>query len=159
MNKLNGIEIVDLLTTESTEFMEILWTALNPEGVTGRNRNILNDPIIKSYYDDWGRADDIGFAAIKDDKMVGAVWSRVKVCVTKEFSEYPELGIGVLPDYQNKGIGTLLLKALIRTCRKKYPGIRLGVNKKATRVLSFYSKFGFIEYDTYKGSPQLQLTF
>ena len=159
MKKLNDIEIVDLLTTESAEFMEILWTALNPEGVTGRNRCILNDPIIKSYYDDWGRADDIGFAAIKDDKMVGAVWSRIKACVTNKYSEYPELGIGVLPEYQNLGIGTLLFETLIKICREKYPGLRLGVNEKATRVLSFYSKFGFIEYDKYKDSPQLQLTF
>ena len=60
-----NIKIVDLLTTESPEFMEILWTALNPEGVPGRTRSILNDPIIKPYYINWGKPDDIGFVAIK----------------------------------------------------------------------------------------------
>ena len=159
MKSLNDIEIVVLSSTKTEEFMEILWTALNPDGVTGRTRSILKDPIIRSFYEDWGKPDDIGFAAMKKSKMVGAVWSRMKECVTREFVEYPELGIGVLPEYQNMGIGSLLLKTLIETCRKKYPGLRLGVNEKAVRVLSLYNKFGFIEYNKYHGSPQLQLTF
>jgi len=159
VSKIDDVEIVELSTTESPEFMEVLWTALNPEGVTGRTRNILNDPIIKPYYEDWGQPNDIGYAAIKEGKMIGAIWSRIKSCVTMYYSEYPELGIGVLPDYQNMGTGSLLLEVLIETCRGKYPGIRLGVNEKAIRVLSFYEKFGFTEYDKYNGSPQLQLTF
>ena len=149
----NDVEIVLLLSTQTEEFMEILWTALNPDGVTGRTRRILNDPIIKLFYEDWGKPDDIGFAAIKDGKMVGAVWSRIKECVTREYAEYPELGIGVLPEYQDMGIGSLLQKTLIKTCRKKYPGLRLGVNEKAVRVLFLYHQFGFIEYDNYHGSP------
>jgi GNAT superfamily N-acetyltransferase len=159
MDKPSGIEITRLTTTQSDEFMEILWTALNPDGVTGRTRSILYDPIIKPYYEDWGYPDDIGYYASKDGKMIGAVWSRIKSCVTNEYKDYPELSIGVLPDYQNMGIGSLLLKTLIDYCQGKYPGIRLGVNAKAIRVLLFYDKFGFAEYAKYNGSPQLQLTF
>ena len=159
MKKIKGIKIVELLTTERPEFMEILWTALNPDGVTGRSRSILNDPMIKPFYKKWGKPDDIGFAAVKEGEMFGAVWCRIKECVTREYAEYPELGIGVLPEYQNMGIGSLLLKILIENCRKTYPGLRLGVNEKAVRVLSFYNTFGFIEYDNYRGSPQLKLTF
>lgn len=159
MSSTAKFKIINLLTTESQEFKEILWTALNPDGVTGRTRDILNDPIIKPYYENWGLDDDIGFAAIKDIKMVGAIWSRIKSNVTSEFSDYPELGIGVLSKFQNKGIGSILMKSLIEECRNKYPGLRLGVNEKATRVLSFYNKFGFTEYDKYNGSPQLKLTF
>ena len=159
MYKSLDVEIIDLHTTESKEFMEIFWTALNPEGVKGRTRDILNDPIIKEYYENWGLDDDIGYTAIIDGKMIGAIWSRIKSCVTKEYSNYPELGIGVLAEYQSNGIGSLLLKSLINTSSEKYPGIRLGVNEKATRVLSFYKKFGFVEYDKYNGAPQLQLTF
>jgi len=155
----NETEILPLLSTQTEEFMEILWTALNPDGVTGRTRSILGDPIIKPYYEEWGQPDDIGFAAMKEGKIVGAIWSRIKECVTREYAEYPELGLGVLPEYQNMGIGSLLLNTLIENCRKKYPGLRLGVNEKAVRVLSFYNKFGFIEYDNYRGSPQLKLTF
>ena len=159
MTIINDVEIVPLLSTQTEEFMEILWTALNPEGVTGRTRSILNDPIIKPFYEKLGKPDDIGFAAIKEGKMIGAIWSRIKECVTSEYTEYPELRIGVLPEYQNMGIGSLLMKTLIETCSNKYPGLRLGVNEKAVRVLSFYRKFGFIEYDKYHGSTQLQLTY
>ncbi len=159
MRILNDIEIVPLVSTQTEEFLEILWTALNPDGVTGRIRSILNDSVIRSYYENWGKPDDIGFAAIKEGKMIGAIWSRIKECVTKEHAEYPELGIGVLPEYQNMGIGSLLMKTLIKACQMNYPGLRLGVNEKAVRVLSFYHKFGFTEYDNYRGAPQLQLTF
>ena len=48
---------------------------------------------------------------------------------------------------------------LVGACRNKYPGLRLGVNEKAVRVLPFYHKSGFVEYDKYHGAPQLQLTF
>ena len=153
------IKIVDLHTTESPEFMKILWTVLNPDGVPGRNISILYDPIIKQYYEKWEKPHDIGFAAKKGDKMIGAIWCRVKQCVTKKFADYPELGIGVSPEYQNMGIGSSLLKTLIEGCRNNYPGLRLGVNEKAIRVLSFYHKFGFKEYDKFNGSPQLHLTF
>lgn len=159
MTIIGDIEIAPLLSTQTEEYMEILWTALNPDGVTGRARSILKDPSIRLYYEDWGKPDDIGFAAIKDGEMVGAIWSRIKGCVTREYAEYPEMGLGVLPEYQNMGIGSLLMKNIIGSCRKRYPGLRLGINGKAVRVLSFYNKFGFIEYDKYHGSPQLQLTF
>lgn len=152
-------DILKLRSTKSDEFMEILWTALNPDGVTGRTRDLLYDPMIKPYYENWGRPDDVGFAAVKDGKMVGAAWCRKKDCVTKLYQAYPELSIGVLTAYQNQGIGTQLMKTLIRACRKKYPGIRLGVNEKAVRVLSFYDTFGFSVYDHFHGSPQLQMTF
>ena len=83
MKKIKDIKIVDLITTESPEFMEILWTALNPDGVTGRTKSILNDPTIKPFYKKWGKPDDIGFAAIKEGQMIGAIWSRIKECVTR----------------------------------------------------------------------------
>ena len=145
--------------TQNPEFIEILWITLNPDGVTGRERSILNDSSIKEYYENWGQSDDLGHIAIVDGKMVGAVWSRIKSCVTEKFKDYPELGIGVLPKYQNMGIGSILLKRQIELCRGRYRGIRLGINEKAIRVLSFYENFGFIEYEKYKGHPQLQLTF
>jgi GNAT superfamily N-acetyltransferase len=159
MKDINAIEIVPLLSTQTDEFVEILWAALNPDGVTGRTRNILDDPIIQPYYKNWGKTDDTGFAALKEGRMVAAVWSRIKECVTKKYAEYPELGIGVLPEFQGRGIGSLLMKTIIETCRKKYPGLRLGVNEKAVRVVSFYKHFGFVEYDNYYDSPQLKLSF
>ncbi len=159
MGELSDIDILELSTTDSDEFMDILWTALNPEGVTGRTRSILTEPVIRAYYENWGQAHDIGYAAVKEGQMIGAIWCRIKDCVTTQYAEYPELGIGVLPDYQNTGIGSELLKVLIDACRDKYPGIRLGVNAKAIRVLSFYKSFGFSVYDKYNGAPQLQLTF
>jgi GNAT superfamily N-acetyltransferase len=156
---MTDIRIEPLVSTQTGEFMEILWAALNPDGVTGRTRSIFNDPVIKLYYEDWGRQDDMGFTAVAECRMIGAVWSRMKECVTEKYPEYPELGIGVLPEFQGMGIGSLLLETHIESCRERYPGLRLGVNEKAVRVLSFYRKFGFIEYDRFHGSPQLQLTF
>ena len=85
MSILLDIKIVDLTTTENKEFIKILWTALNPDGVTARTRDILNNPIIKPFYTKWGKPDDIVFAAIKNDKMIGAIWSRIKESVTRDY--------------------------------------------------------------------------
>ena len=66
MSNISDIKIIELQNTDTQEFIEILWTALNPDGVTDRSRDILNTPIIKEYYENWGRNDDLGFAAIID---------------------------------------------------------------------------------------------
>lgn len=87
---------------------------------------------------------------MKDEKMIGAEWSRIKNCVAAQYAEYPEYTIGVLPDYQNNRVGSALLSMIIEACRGKYPGLRLGVNEKAVRVMSFYTKFGFVEYNKYQ---------
>ena len=61
----------------------------------------------------------------------------------------------MVPDYQNMGIGSSLLKILIETSRKKYLCIRLGVNEKAHRIRSFYKKMGFLAFE----KDKFQLTF
>jgi putative acetyltransferase len=48
-------------------------------------------------------------------------------------------GLFVLSTYQNKGIGT----ALIRQCQEKYQTLSLYVYKKNQNAIAFYEKLGF----------------
>lgn len=150
--------IEELKSTESTQVLEILWTALNIPGA-GRKRSILYDPAIRAYYKDWGRAGDRGFAAVSNDHFIGAAWCRIKGDVSGMFPHYPELVIGVLPEYQNAGTGSLLMKKLIEASRGCFPGLRLGIHPKNERIITFYERFGFEIYDYNNKAPQMIVHF
>ena len=49
-----------------------------PEGVEAPPRDIINQPELQVYVDDFGnRAGDMAFVAETNDKVVGAVWVRI----------------------------------------------------------------------------------
>ncbi|MDQ2793733.1 MAG: GNAT family N-acetyltransferase, partial [Bacteroidota bacterium] len=49
----------------------------------------------------------------------------------------------IVPDFQNKGIGTSLLKQLIEETRKPKKAVTLNVLKVNTRAFSLYQSLGF----------------
>ena len=51
--------------------------------------------------------------------------------------------ICVAPEYQNKGIGSTLLKAFIHDCSAKQQDVTLGVFKINTDARRFYERLGF----------------
>jgi GNAT superfamily N-acetyltransferase len=53
----------------------------------------------------------------------------------------------ILPKYQNKGIGSIILKEIINTGKNKNKPIILEVLKSNIKAQRFYNKLGFIEYD------------
>lgn|SRR5574344_434577 len=59
--------------------------------------------------------------------------------------KYPaHLHVDILPEYQSKGYGTLLLKKILQLMKeKKIKGVRFGCDKSKTKALSFYQKMGF----------------
>jgi ribosomal protein S18 acetylase RimI-like enzyme len=65
----------------------------------------------------------------------------------KVFSHlYSELTLAVHPDYQGKGIGTLLFGTLFREIEFKHPEIQrveLIAKESNQRAINFYKKFGF----------------
>lgn len=52
--------------------------------------------------------------------------------------------IGVSPDFQGKGIGTLLVDFILKTLKVQgYDGVRILVGKSNTNAIKLYKKFGF----------------
>ena len=59
-------------------------------------------------------------------------------------SDIPMLGIGIIDDYHERGIGKLLLRALIGVGRDRgLASIRLGVNDDNPRAIHVYESVGF----------------
>lgn len=76
------------------------------------------------------------FVATDKEKIVGLGW------LTYGHDAGPVMCIA--DDYQNRGIGTMLLKRVIAAARVSgLNKLLLSVNKKNTRGIHFYKKFGF----------------
>ena len=59
--------------------------------------------------------------------------------------------IGVAPSYQNKGIGTMLVKFILNELAKQgFDGVRILVETKNYNAIKLYSKFGFVNCGTTK---------
>jgi ribosomal protein S18 acetylase RimI-like enzyme len=110
--------------------------------------NVMSNPDLAPYVEDWGRETDLGFIATEFEtkRNLGAAWVRL-IPRNQHFygqidPDTPELAIAVEPAAAGKGIGTLLMQRLIDTARSKYPAIVLSV-RADSRALGLYERFGF----------------
>lgn len=119
------------------------WTPDDEEGYT---TDILNTPIAQEYYQEWGKAGDIGFFALDDNAIpIGLIQVRIKSAVVSTYSNFPELAISVTQDYRGKGVGRRLFAALIEHLDKAQ-GIRLKVHPLNQAAILLYHSLGFEEY-------------
>jgi len=132
---------------------EMLYQAIYiQENETAPDRDILNDPKIAVYAENWGRANDVGLLAISDeanDKPIGAAWLRLLTGKRKGFGYIndttPELSIALLPEYRRQGIGTKLLKQLLQLTDPVFDQICLSVDRR-NPAISIYQQLGFTQY-------------
>lgn len=126
----------------------MLYQSLHvPEGGAPFERSILKQPNIARYVEEWGRESDAGFVALEENgQPVGAIWLRLLTGNEKGFGyvddDTPELGMAVLPEYRNQGIGTNLLSHLINYAEGSYDSISLSV-AEGNPALSLYRRLGF----------------
>lgn len=107
-----------------------------------------NNPGLQKYVQGWGRETDRGVLAWHphDQCPVGAAWIRLLI-EEKKMSRLipdgtPELAIAVLPDFIGQGIGTQLMKYLLKEARKVYPAVMLSV-RKSNPARHLYERMGF----------------
>ena len=110
-------------------------------------RSVINEPSVKIYIEKFGRKEDACLVAEYDAKVVGCVWTRIFDEDVQGFgfldSETPEFAISVLKDYRGIGIGTELMKAMIKLLKSRgYVKTSLAVQKENYAV-KLYEKIGF----------------
>jgi ribosomal protein S18 acetylase RimI-like enzyme len=135
------------LTPDDQPFLwEMLYQALYiPADQTPPPREMIYQPDLARYVQDWGKAGDRGFVAINDEigQAMGAVWLRLLIGENKGYgyvdAHTPELGIAVLPKYRGHGIGTALLNALL-TSKPGAISLSVSADNPAVRL---YQRFGF----------------
>ncbi|MFJ5764400.1 GNAT family N-acetyltransferase [Lysinibacillus sp. NPDC093210] len=118
-----------------------------------KKEDLINSIHIKKYHESWGREGDSALIALnKENQPVGAVWYRLFNESNKGYGfvdrHTPELGIAVAEEVRKKGIGTLLMKAIIdQAINEGYKSISLSVDLENSHAIHIYKKLGFEEYE------------
>lgn len=110
-------------------------------------RNVINEPEIRIYFEDFGKRDDLCLVAEIDGVIIGAVWTRILSGEVKGYGNIddrtPEFGISLFKDYRNKGIGTKLMNEMLILLRSRgYKQTSLAVQKD-NYAARMYEKLGF----------------
>ena len=115
-----------------------------PEGLPAPPKSIINHPQLQVYLSDFGKQkDDTGLVAEVHKKVVGAVWARIMDDYGHIDDDTPSLAISLYQDYRGLGIGTALMKEMLRVLKDKgYRQVSLSV-QKANYAVKMYRKTGF----------------
>ena len=115
-----------------------------PPGTPAPPKSILNHPELQVYITGFGtKKDDIGLAAEIDNKPVGAVWVRIMNDYGHIDNDTPSFAISLYKDYRGFGIGTNLMKEMLRILKGRgYKQASLAV-QKANYAVKMYQKTGF----------------
>lgn len=83
----------------------------------------LSDPQVAHYLDGWPRAGDFGIVALdRFETRIGACWVRYMPIDDPGYGyvavDVPELGIAVIPEARNRGVGRALLRRVAREAKR-----------------------------------------
>lgn len=116
-----------------------------PQGVAPPPKSIVKNEDLQIYVRNFGLSpDDKCLVAETKEKIVGAVWSRIMEDYGHIADGVPSIAISLYKEYRNQGIGTELLRQIIRLLRSEgYEKVSLSVQKEnyASRM---YLKAGFV---------------
>lgn len=115
-----------------------------PEGMAAPPRSIINQPELQVYITDFGKKDDdMGLVAEVDKKVVGAVWVRIMDDYGHIDNDTPSFAISLYADYRGLGIGTAMMKEMLRILKDKgYKQASLAV-QKTNYAVKMYKETGF----------------
>ena len=134
-----------LCSGESDLLKDFLYQAIFiPEGAKAPAREIVERPELRIYYEDFGsRPGDHCLAAETEGHVVGAAWTRIMNDYGHVDDETPSFAISLIPEYRNKGIGTLLMRQMLSLLKEHgYRQASLAV-QKANYAVRMYKEVGF----------------
>jgi len=134
----------------------MLWDLLHiglwdppPAGL--RPREVLQQPGVRIYAEDWGKPGDVGVIAQQDDaqrKVIGACWMRlIKDGVGLGYVDdaTPQLGIAVFPEFHRRGFGEQLMRAALAAAKSHgYGQVSLTVHPE-NPAIALYERCGFVK--------------
>ena len=115
-----------------------------PAGMEKPDRRILEQPELSLYYEGFGsgRA-DYCIAAEENGRVIGAVWTRIMNDYGHVDAETPSLAISLVEEYRGRGIGTRLMKEMLKLLKENgYSAVSLSV-QKANYACRMYEALGF----------------
>lgn len=126
-----GVTIRPLRTGERWLLTEFLYEAVwRPDGAPPVPRTALQEPALRRYVEEFGR-------------VAGAVWVRRMHGFGHVDDATPELAVALYPEYRGRGIGTLLLRAMLERLRQEgCARVSLSVQRE-NRAAAWYLREGF----------------
>lgn len=114
-----------------------------PEGVEPLPKDIINHPDLNIYISDFGGKTDLCYVAEVSKKIVGAAWTRIINDYGHIDDETPSLSISLLKEFRNQGIGTTMVKQILKKLKEQgYKQVSLSVQKK-NYAFNMYKNVGF----------------
>ena len=106
-------------------------------------KSIIEQSELQVYIEDFGKADDWCLVAEVKEEIVGAVWVRIMNDYGHIDDETPSFAISLYEEYRHLGIGTALMKGMLKLLKNKgYKQTSLSV-QKVNYAVSMYWKVGF----------------
>ena len=142
---MDNVLIRKLRENEAYVLRDFIYEAIFiPEGVTPPPRDIIDQPELRVYTDDFGsRKGDLCLVAETNDKIVGAAWTRIMNDYGHVDDETPSFAISLYKECRGKGIGTSLMRGMLDLLRNEgYKQASLAV-QKANYAVKMYEKVGF----------------
>lgn len=136
--------IRELREDEQGILADFLYEAIYiPEGVEAPPKNIIEQPQLQLYISEWGKEDDSCLVAEVNNKIVGAVWTRIMDDYGHIDNKTPSFAIALYKEYRGMGIGTELMKRMLSILRENgYEKASLSV-QKVNYAYKMYLKLGF----------------
>ncbi len=115
-----------------------------PDGVEPPPKEIIMQPELKLYYEDFGSGSaDHCIVADDDGRVIGAVWTRIMNDYGHVDDDTPSFAISLYKEYRGRGIGTQLMEQMLKLLKENgYKKASLAV-QKANYAVSMYKKVGF----------------
>ena len=148
---MKSIEIRALTKADESFLWDMLYQAIYvPEGQAPPPYEIVYQPALAWYVQDWGRDGDCGFlASAESGQPVGAIWLRLATGGHHGYGyvddDTPELSMALLPDYRGKGIGTQLFAYLFDS-PWTHPRVSLSVSAK-NPARRLYKRVRFVKVE------------
>ena len=148
---------------EETEYLllnNFLYEAIFiPEGIEPPPREIINTPELQVYVDGFGQQKhDHALVAEVDNKIVGAVWTRIMNDYGHIDDSTPSFAISLYKEYRGHGIGTDMMRKmldLLKDCGYKQASLAV---QKANYAVKMYRKVGFEIVDE-KGEEYIMINY
>lgn len=114
------------------------------DGMEVPTRDVIYQPELQVYVENFGEfSSDICFVAEIDKKIVGAVWVRIMDDYGHVEDGVPSFAISLYKEYRGNGIGTALMKTMLKELKEKeYEKASLSV-QKANYAAKMYQQVGF----------------
>lgn len=115
-----------------------------PKGIEKPSKSIIENDELQVYIRDFGKLKgDNCLVAEYNDKIIGACWTRIVNDYGHIDDKTPSFEISLYEEYRGKGIGTKLMKTMIKLLNERgYKQVSLSVQKENYAV-KMYKKIGF----------------